>query len=218
MRMWSRSTRQPRWRRAVGRQALRRRHPRARDQSGVQPRIFRRLYADQSRILLHHHCVGAGVDVPDLSHARRRGRYAAALARLVARGRSGRRLPYLFAHAFDIALRGWEMAPPPTAVYFSFALWILVLEAGRRAGGLPLAIIVGILSLIRLHPVLARCDRGVPVGAKLHGGLSRHGLGNILGIPLRTFAELIVGFILFGAALHRPARARLHGHFLCASR
>ena len=111
---------------------------------------------------------------------------------------------YFFAHAFDIALRGWEMAPPPTAVYFSFALWILVLEAGRRAGGLPLAIIVGILSLYPIYTqYLPDAIAGFPSAPSYTAAYHAMGSESILGIPLRTFAELIVGFILFGAALQQ---------------
>lgn len=111
---------------------------------------------------------------------------------------------YFFAHSMDIALRGWEMAPPQTAIYFSFALWLLVLEAGRRAGGLPLAIIVGVLSLYPVYTqYLPEAIAGFPSSASYTAAYHAMGSESILGIPLRTFAELIVGFILFGAALQQ---------------
>ena len=111
---------------------------------------------------------------------------------------------YFFAHAFDIALRGWEMAPPQTAVYFSFALWVLVLEAGRRAGGMPLAIIVGVLSLYPVYTqYLPEAIAGFASAPSYTAAYHAMGSESILGIPLRTFAQLIVGFILFGAALQQ---------------
>lgn len=111
---------------------------------------------------------------------------------------------YFFAHAFDILLRGWQMAPPEAAVYFSFALWLLVLEAGRRAAGLPLAIIVGVMSCYPIYTeYLPHAIAGFPSGPVYTAAYHAMGSESILGIPLRTFAQLIVGFILFGAALQQ---------------
>ncbi|MGX1308190.1 TRAP transporter 4TM/12TM fusion protein [Amorphus suaedae] len=111
---------------------------------------------------------------------------------------------YFFANAYNIKLRGWEMAPPEIAIYFSFALWFLVLEAGRRAGGLPLAIIVAILSCYPMYTeYLPNVIAGFPSSAGYTAAYHAMGSESILGIPLRTFAQLIVGFIVFGAALQQ---------------
>lgn len=111
---------------------------------------------------------------------------------------------YFFINAMNISLRGWEMAPPETAVWFSFALWVLVLEAGRRAGGLPLAIIVGIMSLYPLYTeYLPSAISGFPSPPSYTAAYHAMGSESILGIPLRTFASLIIGFIVFGAALQQ---------------
>lgn len=111
---------------------------------------------------------------------------------------------FFFINAMNISLRGWEMAPPETAVWFSMALWVLVLEAGRRAGGLPLALIVGVLSLYPLYTqYLPAAISGFPSPAPYAAAYHAMGSESILGIPLRTFASLIIGFILFGAALQQ---------------
>ncbi len=111
---------------------------------------------------------------------------------------------YFFANAFNISLRGWEMAPPEIAVYFSFALWLLVLEGGRRAGGLPLAIIVGVMSLYPIYTeYLPNAIAGFSSPPSYTAAYHAMGSESILGIPLRTFAQLIVGFMLFGAALQQ---------------
>lgn len=111
---------------------------------------------------------------------------------------------YFFANAMNITLRGWEMAPPETAVWFSYALWILVLEAGRRAGGLPLALIVGVMSLYPLYTeMLPTAISGFGSPAPYAAAYHAMGSESILGIPLRTFAGLIIGFIVFGAALQQ---------------
>jgi len=109
---------------------------------------------------------------------------------------------YFFANAFNIMLRGWEMAPPDLAVWFSFGLWVLVLEAGRRAGGLPLALIVGVISFYPVYTeYLPRAIAGFASSPGYVAAYHAMGSESILGIPLRTFAQLIIGFILFGAAL-----------------
>lgn len=111
---------------------------------------------------------------------------------------------YFFANSYKILLRGWEMAPPELAVYFSFALWALVLEAGRRSGGMPLAIIVGVLSLYPIYTEhLPTAIAGFASAPSYTAAYHVMGSDSIVGIPLRTFAQLIIGFILFGAALQR---------------
>ena len=47
---------------------------------------------------------------------------------------------------------GWEYSAPQTAVYVSYLFWLLVLEAARRAGGVPLFTIITVISL---YPVYA---------------------------------------------------------------
>lgn len=109
---------------------------------------------------------------------------------------------YFFAHAMDISLLGWEMAPPQTAVWVSFALWGLVLEAGRRCGGWPLAAIVAVMSLFPLYTqFLPQAISGFHSPANFTAAYHAMGSESILGIPLRTFGNLIIGFIIFGAAL-----------------
>ena len=116
---------------------------------------------------------------------------------------------YFLVNAFNIALRGWEMAPPETAIYFSFALWILVLEAGRRAGGLPLAIIVGAMSLYPVYTeYLPAAISGFGSGPAYTAAYHAMGSESVLGIPLRTFASLIIGFLLFGAALQQTGAGK----------
>ena len=111
---------------------------------------------------------------------------------------------FFFINAFNISLKGWEMAPPETAIWFSFALWLLVLEGGRRAGGLPLAIIVGIMSLYPIYTeYLPNAIAGFPSTIDYVAAYHAMGSESILGIPLRTFAGLIIGFIVFGAALQQ---------------
>ncbi|MBV6636708.1 MAG: TRAP transporter permease, partial [Mameliella sp.] len=111
---------------------------------------------------------------------------------------------YFIGNTMSILLRGWEMSPPPTAIYFALALWALVLEAGRRAAGWPLAIVVGVMSF---YPIYTEYLPAAIAGfaSPLSYTAAYHAMGSesILGIPMRTFANLIIGFLIFGAALQR---------------
>lgn len=99
---------------------------------------------------------------------------------------------------------GWEYAAPQYAVIMSFLFWITVVEAIRRAGGLPIAVIVGLASL---YPIFADVVPGPiqgfpssPEQTAIYLAMSREG---IMGIPLQAFANLVIGFLLFGVALQK---------------
>jgi TRAP transporter 4TM/12TM fusion protein len=96
----------------------------------------------------------------------------------------------------------WDFRAPTQAVVVGVVLWLLVLEGARRAGGIALFVLVALFSL---YPVVA---------GQLPGPISGFDLGfadtiryhamsveAILGIPMRVFGTLIIGFIVFGEAL-----------------
>ncbi len=108
-----------------------------------------------------------------------------------------------FAWTADDSLEGgWEYAAPQEAVWFSVALYLMILEATRRAGGLVLFLIVLLFSL---YPTFAS-----HVPDPLSGFQSPF-LDVIpffmisseasFGIPMNAFGTLVIGFILFGAIL-----------------
>jgi TRAP transporter 4TM/12TM fusion protein len=99
---------------------------------------------------------------------------------------------------------GWEYAAPETARWVSLLVYVLILEGTRRAGGLPLFIIVAVFSL---YPTFA--DK---VPNPLNGfaqpfwdTVPYHIISaeSSFGIPMRAFGTLVIGFILFGAVLQR---------------
>lgn len=109
---------------------------------------------------------------------------------------------YFAYNGHRIIAEGWEFAAPDEAVWISYLGWALVLEAIRRTGGLILFLVVLFFSL---YPVFADLMPG-PIGgfpqdlvttAAYHLTSSE----SVMGIPFRAFAELVIGFILFGAAL-----------------
>jgi TRAP transporter 4TM/12TM fusion protein len=101
-----------------------------------------------------------------------------------------------------IVLEAWEYIAPPVGIWLSLITWAIVLEAGRRTGGWPIFIIVGVLSLYPLYS-----DRMPDVVAGIGMGLRETAIFHILseeslfGIPMQAFAMLVFGFLLFGVAL-----------------
>lgn len=109
---------------------------------------------------------------------------------------------YLMLNAFRIANEGWVSAGPIFSIVVSILMWGLILEALRRAGGSTLLIFTGVISI---YPLIAAHMPGFLEGAgfsfteaaKFHV-MSRE---SIIGIPTRTFCELVIGFMLFSSAL-----------------
>ncbi|MBE7638456.1 TRAP transporter fused permease subunit [Sneathiella sp. P13V-1] len=112
-------------------------------------------------------------------------------------------LGYFFWNAADIVDYGWEMGGAPDyVIYMGITLWLLVLEATRRAGGTALFVIV---SLISLYPLVAEVMPGPIAGlsSSLEDTTAYHTLSaeSMLGIPMQAMANLVIGFLIFGVAL-----------------
>jgi len=97
---------------------------------------------------------------------------------------------------------GWEYDAPPFAQYMTYALWLICLEATRRAGGL---VIFVICALISIYPIVAPWAPGFLAGESTDWATtaSYHVFGteSLIGIPMTAFANLVVGFLVFGVAL-----------------
>lgn len=123
-----------------------------------------------------------------------------------------------FATRADAILNeGWEYSSPPLAKLFAAALWLLILEALRRTNGLAMTIIVTVISL---YPIVADVIpnplRGNP--QSLSDTLAYHLVSSesAFGIPMRAFAEIVVGFIVFGVALNHTGGGRFFNDFAFA--
>ncbi|KHJ50248.1 C4-dicarboxylate ABC transporter [Vreelandella venusta] len=111
---------------------------------------------------------------------------------------------YFVYNAVSILERGWAFSAPDTAIYASYAYWVLIIEAARRAGGLPIAIIAGLFSL---YPLVADIVPG-PIQAfpsSLSETAMYHTMSteSIMGVPLQAFAGLVIGFLVFGVVLQK---------------
>lgn len=103
----------------------------------------------------------------------------------------------------------WEFQAPIEAVWIGVVLWLLLLEGARRTGGAALALILLVFSL---YPVYAGHLPGPIAGFSLSfPDTIRYQTASVeavLGIPMRVFGTLLIGFILFGVALHVTGAGR----------
>lgn len=110
-----------------------------------------------------------------------------------------------FAATADLGLEaGWEYAPPETARWTALALYLLILEGIRRAGGLPRFCIVCLFSI---HPTFAdrMPDPLSGFASPFMDVVPYHMISSesAFGIPMRAFGGLVIGFIVFGVVLQR---------------
>lgn len=109
---------------------------------------------------------------------------------------------YFILHGNEILQDGWEFLPPETAKWLAFVMWAIVLEATRRTGGTAIFVICVIFSV---YPIFADVAPGVLAGQAtswtIAGAFYIYGTEAVLGIPMRAFANLVVGFLVFGVAL-----------------
>ena len=109
---------------------------------------------------------------------------------------------YFAFNAERIVLEAWEYAAPDIGVFLAAFTWVIVLEAGRRAGGWPVFSIVLIFSL---YPTFAASLPNVIAALSIPLGdvAIFHVLGeeSLFGIPMRVFVQLVFGFLIFGVSL-----------------
>jgi TRAP transporter 4TM/12TM fusion protein len=116
---------------------------------------------------------------------------------------------YFAWNAERMVREAWEFNAPPAAVVVGVALWAMLLEGARRTGGAALA---GILLVFSLYPTFAGVLPGPIAGVSLtFADTIRYQTGSVeavLGIPMRVFGTLLIGFILFGVALNVTGAGR----------
>ncbi|MES1951137.1 C4-dicarboxylate transporter subuits DctM-Q [Salinisphaera sp. S4-8] len=109
---------------------------------------------------------------------------------------------YLGLHGLEIIQQGWDFSAPIEATVASGVMLALILEGTRRCGGL---ILVLVALLFGCYPLFADHMPGFLWGTQYGFGetLRAHVLGveSVIGIPMQVVANLIIGFVVFGAAL-----------------
>jgi len=102
--------------------------------------------------------------------------------------------------------RGWEYGQsngvPDHAVWASYLLWALATEALRRSGGWGL---MWSVTICAFYPVFADKVPGPIAGlaVSLPDAAAYHIISteSMMGVGLKAFAELVIGFLIFGVAL-----------------
>ncbi|MDP6374535.1 MAG: TRAP transporter fused permease subunit [Pseudomonadales bacterium] len=116
---------------------------------------------------------------------------------------------YFFLNAELIVDEAWEFGAPALATWMSAGLWLLLLEALRRSAGWALFFIAGIFSLL---PIVADVVPAPLTGlaASWQETAVYHALSieSIFGLPFRAFANLVIGFVVFGIALQHTGGGR----------
>ncbi len=109
---------------------------------------------------------------------------------------------YLGYHGLVMIQEGWDFMAPGEATAASAVLLVLVLEGVRRCGGWPL---LGVALLFGSYPLYAGQMPGFLWGNQYGLGetVRAHVIGveSIIGIPMQVVAQLVIGFVVFGAAL-----------------
>jgi len=116
---------------------------------------------------------------------------------------------FFFYNAETMLDYGWEFSAPGYAVWTSYLLWILIMEAVRRSGGL---VLFGLVLVFSLYPIIAEQLPGPISGmsSSIAETASYHvmSIESILGLPFRAFAQLVIGFLIFGIALQHTGGGR----------
>jgi TRAP transporter 4TM/12TM fusion protein len=109
---------------------------------------------------------------------------------------------YLGVNGLTIIEQGWDFSAPLTATLVSGLLLLLLIEGVRRCGGTPLLVVV---VLFGSYPIYADYMPGFLWGTQYSFGetIRAHVMGveSVIGIPMQVVANLVIGFVVFGAAL-----------------
>jgi len=111
---------------------------------------------------------------------------------------------YLMINIRKAAELGWEFGDPPKPVIWAgYLMWIILMEALRRTGGWSLLLSVFPFTV---YPLFAGADWLGPLRGNqsdLEQTTAYHMLSteSLLGIPIQAFADVVIGFLVFGTAL-----------------
>jgi TRAP transporter 4TM/12TM fusion protein len=111
---------------------------------------------------------------------------------------------YLMLNIREAAEQGWEFGDPPKPIIWAgYVMWFVLMEALRRTGGWSLLLSVFPFTV---YPLFAgyhwlgplRGNQSTIDQATAYHVLSTESL---LGIPIQAFADVVIGFLVFGTAL-----------------
>lgn len=124
---------------------------------------------------------------------------------------------YFASIAGDIINRGWDFSAPALPTLLAAALFLLILEGLRRTGG---TVLFTICLAFAAFPTFADHMPGLLWGSQYtpRETLSAFvmGSGAIVGVPVQVVSELVIGYLLFGAALTVTGGGRFFMDFASA--
>lgn len=125
---------------------------------------------------------------------------------------AGASLVIIIYYAFNsnnIIYGGWDYVAPTLPTLLAFILWALVLEALRRAAGLPIFILTTFFSMYPLFAgkVPISFLSGISVSFEVLARSHAMSPNSILGLPMQTAATILAGFLLFGVTLEATGGA-----------
>ncbi len=115
---------------------------------------------------------------------------------------------YFFFHTEDMARVGWTNPTKPNFV-LAFILWGLILEGGRRIGGIAYFFVCFLLGL---YPLIAPYMPGVFWGHGLpfiaNVGSMVFTESGLMGLPSKVLGEILIGFLFFAGVLMASGAGR----------
>lgn len=124
---------------------------------------------------------------------------------------------YFAFNAHRILQEAWEFMAPTAAVWVSGLGWLLLLEATRRAGGTAVFAVVAVVSLYPVYAGLMPGPiSGLPQPFSTTSAYHFASSESVLGIPMRAFGELVIGFVMFGAVLQYTGAAQFFNNIAFA--
>lgn len=100
---------------------------------------------------------------------------------------------------------GWDYLAPDWALWMALAVWLLMLEATRRAAGFAVFIVVAIASFYPWFGSAPFLGLFQVQGSTLLETAQYHlfGTESLIGVPLQALVNIVIGFLLFGVALQK---------------
>ena len=106
---------------------------------------------------------------------------------------------YFAWHGQDIIVEGWSRFAPLEAKVMAVIAWLLILESIRRIFG---PVLFSIIAIVSFYPLIAEYMPGFleGIGQSFDKTATFHILSpqSAIGLLLRTYVEIVLGFILFG--------------------
>lgn len=110
---------------------------------------------------------------------------------------------YLGINGERVVLMGWDTQAPPIPTIGSIFMWIAILEGVRRVAGLVLMLVCFVFSLFPMFAAQVPISFISGIQFDFLETARNHIMSHnsLLGIPIRTLGNLLIGFLIFGVVL-----------------